>query len=57
MDKLSTKYKLYPARHLNETYKEYKERRNEVNWYIRKRLQKGRLLWPSSVMKTYLKGV
>ena len=48
-DKETTKYMLYPARHSNESYNEYKERRNTVNGYIRKRLQKGRLFWPQAV--------
>ena len=56
-DKETTKYMAAPARHSNESYNEYKERRTTVNKYIRKRLQKGRLFWPSSRLKTYLKGV
>lgn len=54
-DKETAKYMTAPARYPDESYDEYKERRTTVNKYIRKRLQKGRLFWPSSRLKTYLK--
>lgn len=54
-NKVTAKYMVAPARHPDETYEEYRDRRELTNKYLRKRLQKGRLFWPSSRLKTYLK--
>ena len=56
MDKETAKYLVAPARHPDETYEEYKARRTETNQYLRKRLQKGRLFWPSSQVGTLVNG-
>lgn len=47
-DKSSAKYLVAPARHPDESYEDYKARRTDTNKYLRKRLQKGRIFWPSS---------
>ena len=51
-----TKRSVSPARHPDETYEEYKERMTKINQYIRERLQKGRLFWPSSEFGTLRHG-
>lgn len=56
MSEKSAKYMTNPARHPDETYEEYRERRTTTNKYIRKRLQKGRLFWPSSELGTLVHG-
>lgn len=56
MNKETAKYMTAPARHPDESYEEYKERRTSTNKYLRRRLQKGRLFWPSSQVGTFVKG-